>query len=205
MFRLSKKADYAVFALGHLVRSGACPATVEGSDAAHLETEQKVVSAQEIADLSGLGKSTVANLLKDFTRDGILESTRGLKGGYRLVVNPAEVSLARILRVVDGPFELVSCASGSNDQANSDHANSDQANSELAATSTVTADASADESCCSLESFCSSRGAMQIVHDRIATILATTRLDELAGIATLSTPTTPPKRRPAPIDSGTLT
>ena len=100
MLRISKKADYAVFLLGYLARRGACP----GGSAA-----DSVVSAQEISRQAGLNKSVVANLLKEFTKEGVLDSVRGLKGGYRLVISPHDLTLARILEVVDGPFTLVDC------------------------------------------------------------------------------------------------
>ena len=50
MLRISKKGDYAVFLMGYLAQHG----PVHG---------EQVVSAQEIADRSGVNKSVVANLL----------------------------------------------------------------------------------------------------------------------------------------------
>ena len=84
MLRISKKADYAVFLLGEIARQGAFPGGE--ADAA------AVVSAHEIARLSRLNKSVVANLLKEFARDGLLQSTRGLRGGYRLTCAPRDIS-----------------------------------------------------------------------------------------------------------------
>ena len=74
MLRISKKADYAVFLLGAIARQGAYPGG---------RAEDAVVSAHEIARQAGLNKSVVANLLKEFSRHGLLESVRGLRGGYR--------------------------------------------------------------------------------------------------------------------------
>jgi Rrf2 family protein len=42
---------------------------------------------------------------------GIVESRRGAQGGYRLIRDPARVSLADLIRVVDGPLALTPCAS----------------------------------------------------------------------------------------------
>jgi len=103
MLRISKKADYAVFLLGAIARQGAYP----GGPA-----EASVVSAHEIARQAGLNKSVVANLLKEFAKHGILESVRGLKGGYKLVRPPREVTLGEILEVVEGRFTLVDCIDG---------------------------------------------------------------------------------------------
>ena len=89
MLRISKKADYAVFLLGEIARQGAFPGGAASDDS--------VVSAHEIARLANLNKSVVANLLKEFARQGLLQSTRGLKGGYRLTEAPGDVTLGRIL------------------------------------------------------------------------------------------------------------
>ncbi|MFN7672278.1 MAG: Rrf2 family transcriptional regulator, partial [Planctomycetota bacterium] len=75
MLRISKKADYAVFLLGAIARQGAYPGG---------QHPEAVVSAHEIARLAKLNKSVVANLLKEFAKHGLLDSVRGLKGGYRL-------------------------------------------------------------------------------------------------------------------------
>ena len=82
MLRISKKADYAVFLLGAIARQGAYPGG---------RAEDAVVSAHEIARQAGLNKSVVANLLKEFSRHGLLESVRGLRGGYRLASPPSEI------------------------------------------------------------------------------------------------------------------
>lgn len=144
MLRISKKADYAVFLLGAIARQGAFP---DGPAA------DKVVSAHEIASQCGLNKSVVANLLKDFARHGLLDSVRGLRGGYRLVRKPSDVSLGEILEVVEGKFELVDCITKSSD----DHE-------------------------CSLIGICPSKNPMRIVHERISDLFAKIRLDELCSL-----------------------
>ncbi len=141
MLRISKKGDYAVFIMGYL--------------AEHAARRERVISAQEIADRSGLHKSIVANLLKELTKAGLLDSLRGIHGGYRLSLAPEEISLGRILEVVEGPFVLVDCAQ---------HA--DPAAEHAAAP-------------CSLMSFCPSKRPMQILHDRIARLMRDIRLSDL--------------------------
>ena len=106
MLRISKKADYAVYLLGAIARQGAFP----GGEAA-----DSVVSAHEAARQVGLNKSVVANLLKDCARFGLLESVRGLRGGYRLARRPSDVSLGQILEAVEGPFSLVDCCASASD------------------------------------------------------------------------------------------
>lgn len=152
MLRISKKADYAVFLLGAIARQGAFPGGC---------AEDSVVSAHEIARLCGLNKSVVANLLKDFARDGVLDSVRGLRGGYRLGRAPVDISLRQILEVVEGKFTLVDCINelgGSGDKP-------------------ATGDKSGHE--CSLIGICPSKNPMRLVHDRIGNLFDSIRLDEL--------------------------
>ena len=98
MIRLSKKADYAVFLMGHLAERAA-------------DDAPGVVSAQDLAVHSTLNRSLVANLLKDLARAGLLESQRGVNGGYRLAKPATAISLKDIVQAVEGPFLLVDCAS----------------------------------------------------------------------------------------------
>jgi len=168
MLRISKKADYAVFLLGAIARQGAYP----GGPAA-----DSVVSAHEIARQAGLNKSVVANLLKEFARRNLLESVRGLRGGYRLGKPPDEISLGEILEVVEGPFTLVDCIE--REQADVAAGLLPLAKGKPAASTTAHD--------CSLISFCPSKNPMRIVHQRIADLFHRIRLDELCSL----TPTAP--------------
>jgi Rrf2 family protein len=200
MLRISKKADYAVFLLGCFAREGAFP----GGSAA-----TSVVSAHEVARLAGLNKSVVANLLKIFAKEGMLESVRGLNGGYRLTREPLQVTLGQILTAIDGPFQLVECVRDSHSlgsskagssKASSSLAGSSKAGSSLAGSSLAGSSLkssslkssslkSSQGHQCSLISFCPSKNPMRIVHDRIERILNELTLSEMCGLT--ACPTTP--------------
>lgn len=141
MLRISKKGDYAMFLMGYLAQHG--------------DAGEHVVSAQEIADRSGLHKSVVANLLKELTKGGLLTSVRGIHGGYRLARPAEQISLGEILNVVEGPFALVDCA-----RSEADHAAFGDAQ-------------------CSLLGFCPSKTAMRVLHARIAALMSDLKLSEL--------------------------
>jgi Rrf2 family protein len=170
MLRISKKADYAVFLLGAIARQGAYPGGPAGD---------AVVSAQEISRQAGLNKSVVANLLKEFARHGLLESVRGLRGGYRLGKVPSEISLADILEVVEGRFSLVDCIEDSPPAAGS----------KLLPLARSAASGHGNHDCCSLISFCPSKNPMRVVHDRVLRLFEQIRLDELCSL---------PARTPSP-------
>ena len=175
MLRISKKADYAVFLLGAIARQGAYPGGAAG---------ESVVSAHEIARQAGLNKSVVANLLKEFARHGVLESVRGLKGGYRLVRPPAEVSLGQILEVVEGRFTLVDCIEreGAHPPAGSGLlplSSSMAANGGALGAAHPPGPGNHD---CSLIAFCPSKNPMRVVHERISQLFQQIRLDELSNL-----------------------
>lgn len=178
MLRISKKADYAVFLLGAIARQGAYP----GGPAA-----DTVVSAQEIARQAGLNKSVVANLLKAFAKHGLLYSVRGLKGGYRLVRAPAEISLGEILEVVEGRFTLVDCVSATGWAGPSLTKTTPPA---LAlAPSQHAGDRTGEHGHdCTLIGFCPSKNPMRLVHERISQLFRQIRLDELCSMTEARSP-----------------
>lgn len=168
MLRISKKADYAVFLLGAIARQGAYP----GGGA-----EASVVSAHEIARQAGLNKSVVANLLKEFAKHGLLESVRGLKGGYKLVRAPHEISLGEILEVVEGKFTLVDCIG---EQGHGEAHPHESRPSNPLALARHQPDLATGH--CALIAFCPSKNPMRVVHERISKLFHQIRLDELCSL-----------------------
>ncbi len=86
--RISAKVDYAVRALCELA---AHPADVP------LKAEQ-IASAQEIP------LSFLENILVDLRRAGFVRSLRGQVGGYRMAKPASEITIADIIRAVEGPL-----------------------------------------------------------------------------------------------------
>ena len=50
-------------------------------------------------------------ILCELRNHEVLVSSRGRSGGYRLAEPPKKITLARVIRIVDGPIALLSCAS----------------------------------------------------------------------------------------------
>jgi FeS assembly SUF system regulator len=95
LLRISKLTDYATVILASLAREGA---------------EHR--AAADIARQCHLAPTTVSKLLKQLHRAGLVESTRGLRGGYRLARPASQISAAAILTAMEGPLALTECATG---------------------------------------------------------------------------------------------
>ena len=89
--RVSAKSDYAVRAAAELAAAG-----VGG----HRKREQ-------IADAQGIPSKFLETILLDLKHSGIVKSTRGADGGYSLARPAAEISVADVIRAVDGPLANV--------------------------------------------------------------------------------------------------
>jgi Rrf2 family protein len=65
----------------------------------------------DIAKSEHIPKKFLELILLDLKRAGYVRSKQGAKGGYRLVQDPRQVSLAEIYRLFDGAIALVPCVS----------------------------------------------------------------------------------------------
>lgn len=94
MLRVSKLTDYATVVMGHLAVAA-----------------QRVHSAAEVAQCTGIALPTTSKVLKALARAGLLRSARGQGGGYILARPAAEISVAQIVRSFEGPVGLTECGS----------------------------------------------------------------------------------------------
>lgn len=76
-----------------------------------LREGEPVVRIQAIADEQRIPKRFLEQILNDLKDAGVVTSRRGVQGGYRLARPPGEISLAEIIRHIDGPLAPVSCVS----------------------------------------------------------------------------------------------
>src|SRR5688572_16532206 len=86
MLCLSKKTEYALTALSHLA-----------------ERTHRVSSAREIAEAHGLPPAMLVKILKCLQSHGILLSSRGIRGGYRIVADLDETSLLDLVAIMECP------------------------------------------------------------------------------------------------------
>ena len=93
MLRISKMTDYATVLLARLATA-----------------PDRQWTAAQLAAQTHLAQPTVSKALKQLHRRGLVISTRGLRGGYRLARPAAEITAAQILDALEGPMALIECA-----------------------------------------------------------------------------------------------
>jgi Rrf2 family protein len=87
---VSAKVDYAIRALVTLAASGGGP-----------------VKAETLANAQEIPVNFLENILGDLRRAGVVATLRGAEGGYRLARPAQEITLADIIRPLDGPLAAV--------------------------------------------------------------------------------------------------
>lgn len=93
MLALTRKTEYALIAVCHLVRHS-----------------DQTVSARDLASRYRMPLPLTMNVLKALNQRGVVTSVRGTRGGYRLARPPTDVNLADVIEAVEGPLRLVRCA-----------------------------------------------------------------------------------------------
>ncbi len=93
MIRMSKETDYGIVVLAYFA-----------SAQAGLKH-----NAREVAMENQLPLPMVRKILKILARGGLLFSHRGAKGGYSLVRRGERISIAEIVKAMEGPLALTEC------------------------------------------------------------------------------------------------
>ena len=92
MIRISRLTDYGIVLMTHM--------------AAHAE---RVHNANELAGEAHLPVPTVSKLLRLLTREHLLESHRGVKGGYGLARRAEQITVGHIVTALEGPIAITTC------------------------------------------------------------------------------------------------
>ncbi len=133
---LSMKAKYAIRALTVLAKS-----------------KQDMIQSKVIAKEAGVPIKFLENILQELKRNRLVESKRGVFGGYYLAKPAKDISVAELMRIIDGPLAPVRCAS-------------------------LTAYQKCDD--CKDERACTIRKTMKKVRDAMAEVLDNTSILDLA-------------------------
>lgn len=92
MIRMTKQADYGIVLMSRMALD-----------------PDRFVNASELAGDVQLPLPTVSKILKLLARSDLLESHRGVKGGYCLSREAAAISVAEIITALDGPIGITEC------------------------------------------------------------------------------------------------
>jgi FeS assembly SUF system regulator len=92
MLRISKLADYGTKVMVALAQEPG-----------------RVFAASELAETSRIPLPTVSKILKMFSKAELLRSQRGTLGGYQLALPAEQISLAKIVSVLDGAIAMTNC------------------------------------------------------------------------------------------------
>lgn len=92
---LSMKTQYAFKALMYMAQ----------------QDKQRPILIAEISEQKTIPLKFLENILLQLKKAGILDSKKGKGGGYLFAKNPADIKLASVMRLIDGPISLLPCVS----------------------------------------------------------------------------------------------
>ena len=95
MFHFNRKTEYALLAIEHMVRKEA--------------QESVITSAREVAEAHHIPYTLLAKVLQKLAGKGFIKSVQGTKGGYVLAKRPADITVADVVEVFDGPMAVAEC------------------------------------------------------------------------------------------------
>lgn len=99
MLKLGRKVEYALIAIMHLDSL----------------SEEELSTAREIAQRFNIPPDVLGKVLQSLNRRGLLSSSQGVKGGYRLQQPLGEIVLGDIVEAIEGPVHVAACTCGTHD------------------------------------------------------------------------------------------
>ncbi|HUQ98324.1 MAG TPA: Rrf2 family transcriptional regulator [Gemmatimonadaceae bacterium] len=98
MLKISRATDYGLLATVYLARK-----------------QGEVIAAREIAGFYHLPLPMITKVLKVLNHGGVVNSHRGVDGGYSFDTDAEALTLGDLLDVLEGPWDLVECESVKDD------------------------------------------------------------------------------------------
>ena len=93
MLRITKAADYGIVLLAVMAE----------------HEPGQIHTAREVAERSGLPLPMVSKIMRSLARGAVLTSHRGVTGGYSLDRSANDMTVAEVIRAIDGPISMVQC------------------------------------------------------------------------------------------------
>lgn len=94
MIRITKLTDYGIVLMSQLALA-----------------PERLFNAPDLAAETRLPLPMVSKILKQLTRTGLLDSHRGVHGGYTLARPAPEISVVEIITALEGPIAMTECSS----------------------------------------------------------------------------------------------
>lgn len=93
MFRFNKDMEYALISLVEMSR----------------QTGEDLLSARELSERYAIPYKLLARILQKLSSDGIVNSVKGPRGGYRLAEEPKNIRLGGVIKAVRGDERIADC------------------------------------------------------------------------------------------------
>ena len=96
MFTIAKRTDYGLMALSYLAE----------------QEEDAAITSRAIACRFHIPAELLAKTMQLLSKNGLVESRNGPKGGYVLSRRPETISVAEVIRAIEGPIAMATCQIG---------------------------------------------------------------------------------------------
>jgi len=93
--QITRQADYALRAILYLAR---------------MDDGEKA-STRDVAESQKIPPSFLAKIVSQLSIAGLIQTSRGARGGITLAKNPEEISILHVVEAIDGPVLLNACTS----------------------------------------------------------------------------------------------
>lgn len=92
--KYSNATNYALHTMVHLIRL----------------PQNSTIGVQELAEFQKLSPTYLSKILTKLTKGGLIESTPGAKGGYKISKSPNEISFLDVITAIEGDSKLFNCS-----------------------------------------------------------------------------------------------
>ena len=93
MLKITRKAEYALIALRHLISV----------------KDGELATVKEISTQYEIPQELLAKALQQLARAKIIEATNGPSAGYTLVRDPNEINMTNFFEILEGPMGIMDC------------------------------------------------------------------------------------------------
>jgi len=69
----------------------------------------RVVPLSEISQAKDIPEKFLAKIFQSLSKNGVVRSHRGVRGGFTLAKDPSEITVKEVLETIQGPYHLMKC------------------------------------------------------------------------------------------------